>query len=349
MAAHPDRPRAGWQAPLKASAGIVVCRPGARGGLEALLVCKRYTHAFSEFVHGRYGASSRAPEAFARSLLALLGRMTGEELLAVRSLRFELLWYRIWLDNGNAEAYLRRREAFEAAFLAPDRGAALVALVDQARESGACLWEAPKGRPLSRREADVFCAVREVREETGLLKDDYRLIPGARLEFRYLSGGVRYVRAYFVALARPHLAASPGRGRPAVRPGGGAAEVGAVRWMGIEAVRAVDGPHRFLEAVVGPAFRVAKKFLRGRWACRPETSHLLAPGLSLGPLPRRAPPPPAPLAPAGGEWERAREPEREREREHEREHERGREAAGPRQARRGRGGIASADWRSPPP
>ncbi len=335
-AGRPRRPREparleGWQPPLKTSAGIVVCRPGP-GGLEALLVLKRYTHAFAEFVHGRYGPPSRGTEAFSRGILALLARMTGEELLLVRSLRFDFLWHRVWLGNGSEETFRRRQADFAAAFLG-DGGRALVALVDQTAETNPCLWEIPKGRPSSRREAELFCAVREVQEETGLFKADYRLVPGARLDYSYLSGGVRYVRTYFVALALPPLASSSGRGRPPPRAGGGAAEVGAVRWMGLPQVRLVDGPRRFLEATVRLAFRIVKKFLRGRWACRPGATHLLGPepgsclelGLALSPP--ALPPPPS--LPAGGSWGPA-----------------GR--AGGR-ARPARSGISSADWRSPPP
>ncbi len=263
--------------PVKTSLGVILCRKNPKTRrLQVLLVHKRYTYAFSEFVHGRYtrGRISTPGGAAHRSVSALLDRMTQEELIDLWSLDFGQMWYRIWLTRDNKELYNKKHAKFQTAFMREDGGAALRRLISQARANGVLLWEVPKGRRLGAREPDILCAVRELREEAGVDKREYHIIPEAKRRAVYTSAGTRYVCVYYVAVANPHLSASSAEGHPssrhALRAVNQMAETSETRWFDIEQIRVLgelgadDSGH--LEALVGPAFRLVKKHLRGR-AC----------------------------------------------------------------------------------
>jgi len=391
--------------PTKISIGIILCRTNAATNHpEVLLVHKRYTYAFAEFVHGRYargrlscdggapappqraypsragaklrGAAEpkpwdergergarpraeapnyarlnerrpsesplgsapgqrwrppapeaapkapagqhRAPERGPRESLAgarvgfpalrtvpaLLGNMTTDELLDVWSLNFEQMWYRVWLSRDKRDLYNKKCAKFQSAFMRDDGGSALRRAVCQARSRGNLLWEVPKGRRLNPREADLICAVREMREETGIDKSEYRILPGVRRRVSYVSGGTRYVCVYYVAIANPRLAAapcSPGPDRPTLYAPGCPAgrgkasgvshmgEVSEMGWHDIERLRLLDGPDARLESLVAPAFRLMKTYAKGRWAARRcSAPPLLHASLGLSPEAERA-------------------------------------------------------------
>jgi ADP-ribose pyrophosphatase YjhB (NUDIX family) len=279
--------------PVKSSWGVIICRRNAATGRpEALLVHKRYTYAFSDFVHGRY-ACGRPPPGIVpppRTVPELLDDMTREELFLVWSLEFSHLWYHVWLTCENRELYNRKNIKFQASFMR-DGGKGLRALVERARAGGVLLWEVPKGRRLNTREADVICSVRETREETGVDKPEYRLLPGVKRRVSYVSGRVRYVCVYYIAMAYPRLANSAGscaRWLSALRNIHQMAEVSEVRWYDVEQLRMLDAGMQgsappggrnqarvsHLEALLKPAFRLMKVYARGRWASRRANPHL---------------------------------------------------------------------------
>ncbi|MFA6165758.1 MAG: NUDIX hydrolase [Gemmatimonadaceae bacterium] len=268
--------------PTKTSFGVVLCRQRAPGGaLEVLLVRKRYTYAFAEFVHGKY---SKKNNHHFRNVATLLNRMTPEELLQIWSLDFSQMWYHIWLTREKGDLYNRQYSKFQSAFMRDDAGKGLRRAIQAARPGGAVLWEVPKGRRQSLREPDVLCAIRELREEAGVERKDYRLLPGVRRRVVYVSDGTRYENVFFVAVANPHLTADDpgGPDRPVFREIRNMAEVSEIRWYNIEQLRLLEiGPVRHLETLVAPAFRLAKCFLHGRWAFRRGAAWAPAPSPTL--------------------------------------------------------------------
>jgi len=253
------------------SVGIILCRKNQKTGrLEVLLVKKRFTYAYAEFIHGRYvREGARARENALRDVATLLDNMTREELLDIWSLNFAQMWYRAWLLGGNRDMYNKKAAKFQSTFMREDGGAALHRMITQARANGEALWEVPKGRRLHAREGDVFCAVRELREETGVDKSEYRILPGVKRRVNYVSVGVRYTCVYYVALANPNLAAReslfPTKSALALREMTHMAEIGEACWKDIEQIRSLskDG---HLARLVTPAFSLVKKYLRGKWA-----------------------------------------------------------------------------------
>src|SRR3989344_1275994 len=190
----------------KVSIGVILCRNNAiTKKPEVLLVHKRYTYAYAEFIHGRYAPSrNKMPHV---TVLTLLGRMSTEELLDVWSLNFEQMWYRIWLTHDKKDFYLKKRAKFQAAFMR-DAGEGLRKAIQQTKTRSSPLWEIPKGRRLNARESDIICAIRELREETGVERNEYRFLPGVKRRVSYVSTGTRYVCIYYIAVANPRLAAN---------------------------------------------------------------------------------------------------------------------------------------------
>lgn len=244
----------------KRSAGVVLCRPGAAAGrIEAIFVLKRTTYAFGEFVHGRYRARDK------RYLLTLFDAMTPPEILVVRSLDFQIIWYHAW-PHGEGRAGVRGTHyhkccaKFQNSFMSLDGGRALCHLLAQVNSNGTTRWEIPKGRKKSQSESKINCALREFGEETGIGYDKYHLIPTVSVSESFVQLRVRYIHTYFAALVLPGVP----RADPVLslaRPGQ-MSEVSAIRWLDVEQLRLVDIRHQ-LETLVSPVFRAVKRRLKG--------------------------------------------------------------------------------------
>jgi 8-oxo-dGTP pyrophosphatase MutT (NUDIX family) len=78
------------------SAGIACCRLNETTDIpEILLVKKRYTYSFVAFVFGQYNKNDN------KHLKSLFGGMTLQEKIDILSLKFDMLWYKIWLEVPN--------------------------------------------------------------------------------------------------------------------------------------------------------------------------------------------------------------------------------------------------------
>lgn len=189
--------------------------------------------------------------------------MTDEELIDVWSLNYSQMWYRIWVSFEATEVYLKKAARFRAAFIDADGGAALREAVRRAPGAASLHWEVPKGRHLSAREASLVCAVRELREETGVEPREYTLLPGVERRVDYVADGVRYVGHYYGAVAHSHRAAAPPR-LPARSDLRARAEVSGPRWFDVEKVRTLENA-RQLEALLRPVFAQVRRYWSGRW------------------------------------------------------------------------------------
>ncbi len=177
----------------KVSFGIA-CFKIIDGQLRLLLVCKRYTYAFSTFVNGFYCSSDN------NAIIRLLNKMTVDEKLDVLSLDFKRLWYRLYLVNGSTnKRYLTLKHKFETTFVI-DSGSRVKRLVS-ASTHVSDLWEIPKGKKLYKQEKDLLCAMREFYEETNIDKTRYTLLSGKCKSIVFEDAHVRYVFRYYVALA----------------------------------------------------------------------------------------------------------------------------------------------------
>lgn len=246
---------------VRTSAGVLLCRRTPAGKMEALLVRKRYTYAFADFIYGRYRQGGTLHHTVA-SLQPLFERMTVEELLSIWSLRFGQMWAHIWVTESPSGLYHSRKLLF--CQLIADGGEALRAVLQRVRvRCHALPWEVPRGhQEEGETHAPVQTAVREMEEETGIAKRHYRLIPDSYCSHVTQDRGVTYRAAYYVAIIDYALSARL-QNRPALKAVQHCGEVGESAWHDLARVRLRDSESATqLAPVVKRALAVAREFMR---------------------------------------------------------------------------------------
>ena len=242
------RPRAGRELHRRVSYGIACCRfNGTRP--EILLICKRNTYAYIQFVQGKYDATRD------ESIIHLMNGMTVDEKHDLNSLRFEQIWYRIWLDKRSVmSSYHPARFKFETTFKS-DGGLRMKNLLARSL-TGHRLWEIPKGKRDDRSEPEICTAVREFQEETGVKKHQYRVHIDARRTYEYDAEGATYVNVYFPAFLTTDDIPRPQFGRRHQVD-----EICDIRWMNIDEIKVNDFAGR-LVPLIRPIFAYMKKYAR---------------------------------------------------------------------------------------
>lgn len=187
----------------KRSYGIACCRFNMhRQKMEILLVQKRCTYYFVEFVLGHYKKQDD------KRLVYLFNNMMISEKLDILSLSFGQMWYRFCLINPETqvgalksdeyERYFRCKKHFEAAFM-PDKGRRIRSLIDRSKCRGT-VWDIPKGRA-NPQEKSLNAAVREFYEETSIDESLYDILMDIRpRRMTFVSSNVKYVYTYYTAV-----------------------------------------------------------------------------------------------------------------------------------------------------
>lgn len=86
---------------LKTSIGLITCRMNTQNNqIETILVQKRYSLAFSEFIHCHYSINANQGH-----LIKMFNNMTINERLLVKTLDFDRMWYHIWIETPVYELY----------------------------------------------------------------------------------------------------------------------------------------------------------------------------------------------------------------------------------------------------
>lgn len=251
---------------VKKSYGIILCKINSvTNKPETLLVHKRYTYAYSMFIHGKYSRPNIWPRSSISLINNLLNQMTLEELLDIWSLDFKQMWYRIWLNNCNTELYKRKCTKFYMSFIKQDNGDALKKAIQQIRNYNTLQWEVPKGRPVDSQEQNITCAIREIKEETGLNKSDYTILPNVKRYVNYVSLGTRYICTYYIAIINPSIKYY---NNSILKDMNNVSEVSETKWFDIDKIRLIDDYKKHLESLIGPAFTLVKKYSNGKWITR---------------------------------------------------------------------------------
>jgi 8-oxo-dGTP pyrophosphatase MutT (NUDIX family) len=220
------------------SYGIACFRCGPSGEIEIMLINKRYTYAFCDFVYGRYNAANEA------SVLSLIEHMTANEKILLLLGNFDVLWFLIWLDSKNGP-YASARAYFQGAFGGDSGREKLGKLVRRAQSHGQCRWEIPKGR-LNTGETTLECAQREFSEETGVGRDSYKMVPNFIKKHLHKDASGIYHSTFYLALARPWTS-------PALTP---PYEVGEAKWASLSMINHIS---KSLWHEVKPIFNYVKQ------------------------------------------------------------------------------------------
>lgn len=193
---------------IKRSYGIANCRYNLKTNrYEILMVKKRYTYYYVEFVLGHYSKNNNT------RLVFLFNNMTNEEKVDILSLDFGQMWYRIWLINPESiyshhdkrltpeefNKYAACKKQFERSFLV-DHGERLRNLINKSTNVNT-LWEIPKGRKSVPQEKIVNCAIREFKEETGIDASQYKILFDiSPLKSVSSNIKVKYINYHYVAV-----------------------------------------------------------------------------------------------------------------------------------------------------
>lgn len=222
---------------IKKSYGIICCRKHPKYGLQVVLVRKPMTYHFCEFIAGHYRKSDDV------HLKKLFNNMTYYEKMDVLSLKFNLMWYRLYKNNPDqiflqgtngylSKQYTKMKTKFEASFL-QDGGHRLKKLMADT-VNAETLWEIPKGRRQEQHaEEPINAAIREFTEETTIKADQYQLL--LRIEpyvETYSDFGTTYQNIYYFAKAI-------GDWEPSVKFSDGQQifEVSAISWCNLQDIR----------------------------------------------------------------------------------------------------------------
>lgn len=164
------------------------------GCYEVLMIKKRHTYLFIEFVRGMYDPYKDY------DLQHMFDAMTITEKSMIRTRNFNTLWH---YCNGEPtksserSVYARSLRKYTALI---GRGEDVLPSLLSKTTNANLLWEIPKGRP-QKKETPLISATREFEEETGLTKDSYRILfDEGTIEYSFIDCGVRYKYIYYLAV-----------------------------------------------------------------------------------------------------------------------------------------------------
>jgi len=168
------------------SLGIITYRYNPIGGIEYLLVQRKDTLGYVDFLRGKYSDTNLF------QLKNIIEEMTMDEIERIQQYDYKDLWYKLWnkvtesYDSKNEEKFNYIKKTKKVLFL-PSRW----------REPE---WGFPKGRR-NFKERDLECALREFEEETGYLKKDLLFIKNMNpMEEIFTGSNLKsYKHRYFLA------------------------------------------------------------------------------------------------------------------------------------------------------
>lgn len=161
------------------SYGIIVCRRNPTRGAEFLMICRRRTLGYIDFMRGKYSTTNKF------YILNMLKQMTSDERAGLLHHTFDELWTGMWNTDDNmagevqagvSNTYRQEELSSRTKFNALVKGIyfhgetftmeTLVKESDAYSSWGEPEWGFPKGRR-NYQENEYECAAREFYEETG--------------------------------------------------------------------------------------------------------------------------------------------------------------------------------------
>jgi len=172
------------------SYGIIVYRRNIHtGNTEFLMICRKDSFGFTDFVRGKYQLHSD------EKIQQLINEMSMGEKHKIVSTPFQQLWQQLWVGTTSRTDESSSSRKFE--FLTSE-------LPQLISNSTTCWedaeWEFPKGRR-NYHEKDLDCALREFEEETGYRRSDVSIVENIVPydEIFIGSNNKSYKHKYFIA------------------------------------------------------------------------------------------------------------------------------------------------------
>lgn len=230
---------------VKSSYGILLFKK-CTNAFEILLIQRRYTYEFFDFIYGNYKNNDAA--------FQLLEHMTMNELLLIYNLDFYPMWQHIWVDD-NFVKFSSFEMKFNNNFINYDQGKKLKEIVKRTTPRGELTWEIPKGRK-NAKEPELLCAVRELYEETGYSKDNYYILPNVNKKITYIVDKTQYNCKYYFALLKSEQRVSQQYFL--------SNEINSIRWFKLEEIQYIN-KKPFLFHIIRPGKQLVRKYLKGKF------------------------------------------------------------------------------------
>lgn len=253
---------------------------------KVLLAKKRYSHCFVAFVFGQYTKKDD------RRLQHLFNNMTKQEKIEILSMRFDILWYKIWLelpdvsnkqkkdfDLSSAESVIDMwnsmyKQKTSNTFIPYDVNASKLDFYIKRKtkfestfvcDNGQRLrelikgtrnielfWEIPKGRR-QKKETMIDCAIREFAEETGFGVSKYTLMfDSDPIRETFTSMGIQYIHTYYLAFAHGDI-----KPDNIFRNVPNMSEIDRVKWVDLDELKYLNHDGR-LQKTVSKAINIMK-------------------------------------------------------------------------------------------
>lgn len=169
--------------------------------IKFLLIRRKHTLGFLEFVRGRYNIDN------IDGIIFLFKQMTQTEINKIRIQTFDELWDEIWGENKNKPSYQTEYSLSKDKFNKLKNEDNGYLNLDFYIENVTPVWESaewgfPKGRR-NMQEEDLVCAIREFKEESGYDDSDFQLLDNIQPVEEIFIGtnGINYKHIYYVAIA----------------------------------------------------------------------------------------------------------------------------------------------------
>jgi 8-oxo-dGTP pyrophosphatase MutT (NUDIX family) len=168
--------------------------------MEILMVKKRYTFYYIEFILGHY-TSIDDPK-----LIYLFNRMSNEEKLDIESGNFDQMWIRAWREiphRSDYEMFMKYhkcKKKFDNCFKDSMKGLRDLLGASTSQDT---MWEIPKGRKNNGSvfESELSCAIREFVEETGLPSSQFYIVPNKTFDMNFSNKKAQYISKFYIAVA----------------------------------------------------------------------------------------------------------------------------------------------------
>jgi len=164
--------------------------------IEYLLIQRRDSLGYIEVLRGKYRITDE------EYLKTQIEGMTKDERTKICNESFDYLWSSLW-QNGNVPIHYHKNEQDTARikFNELRNNKTFNRLCNEAvKDWSTPEWGFPKGRRDSK-ESDLDCAIRELAEETGVMRDDIKIVENVETfhENFYGTNNINYCHKYFLA------------------------------------------------------------------------------------------------------------------------------------------------------
>ena len=192
------------------SFGLICYRLCADGSPQYLMIQRKDSLSFMEFIRGKYEVGN------VEYIFKMFSSMTREERRMIEQFTFEKLWGYTWCQTSvpvRSSEYLECKRKFETlrnGFSYEGKTVDLSRILSTTQSAFADPeWGFPKGRRKIL-ETDLDCAVREFCEETGCESGDFHVLVTNPYRETFLgTNGIPYSHVYYLANMQAHPSREP--------------------------------------------------------------------------------------------------------------------------------------------